>query len=325
MKYINLPIPPLQRLSFYLATEEYIARHMPENEYFFMWQVEPSVIVGRNQLIETEVNCSYCKENRIKIFRRKSGGGCVYADLNNIMFSYIGPGGNVSFTFDKYIRLIVFSLQGLGINAIASGRNDILIDGKKVSGNAFYHLHDKSIVHGTMLYDTNMQHMVRSITPNDNKLISKGIQSVRQHITLLKDHISLDIETFKTYMRCKLCHSEITLQSDELRFIQEIEKEYMSDTFIYGKNPGYTFCNRQYIPGCGEMEIKLDIRNGYIKDAHLSGDYFPLTDIDRKLLKKIINLSYDRETVNTALSTIPIREIIKNLSQEQFINLLFKQ
>ena len=157
MVYLNIPEDKNRLLSFYLATEEYVANKFDDKEYFFMWQVYPTVIFGRNQLIENEVNLEYCRTHNIRTFRRKSGGGCVYADMSNVMLSYITDENNVNFTFNKYINMIVLMLRKLGVNATASGRNDIMIDGRKVSGNAFYHTPRRNIVHGTMLYDTDMQ------------------------------------------------------------------------------------------------------------------------------------------------------------------------
>ena len=193
MKYIELPAEQPRQLTFYLAMEEYVARHVLEpsegvnGDCFFMWQVDPSVIFGRNQLLENEVNMNYCREHGIGIYRRKSGGGCVYADRNNIMFSYITAEQNVGFTFNRYVNMVVHVLQRLGVDARASGRNDVMIGDCKVSGNAFYKMPGRSIVHGTMLYDTDMLNMVGAITPTDAKLLSKGIQSVRQRIALLKE------------------------------------------------------------------------------------------------------------------------------------------
>ena len=137
MKYIALPDKAVRRLSFYLAMEEYIAHNRPGEDCFFMWQVNPTVIFGRNQLMENEINFDYVRSHGIEYYRRKSGGGCVYADFSNIMFSYITDDFNVSFTFDRYLQLIAHTLTKLGVKAVASGRNDITVDGKKVSGNAF--------------------------------------------------------------------------------------------------------------------------------------------------------------------------------------------
>ena len=226
MKYIALPPIGVQRLSFYLAMEEYVARHLQEEgDCFFMWQVEPSVIFGRNQLIENEVNMDYCRAHHIQTYRRKSGGGCVYADMSNIMFSYITHDENVNFTFNRYINMVVLVLQQLGVNASTSGRNDVMIGNRKVSGNAFYHIPGRSIVHGTMLYDTNMQNMVGSITPTGKKLLSKGISSVRQRIALLKDYIPQSLEEFKTFVRQRLCQDERLLDLHDVESIREIEKE----------------------------------------------------------------------------------------------------
>ena len=145
MIYIALPeTDTIRRLSFYLATEEHVARHMDLDEAFFMWQVNPSVIFGRNQLIENEVNIDYCRSHNIETYRRKSGGGCVYADRSNVMFSYVTKDENVSLTFNRYVNLVALVLCRLGIDARATGRNDILIDGRKVSGNAFYHVRDEA-------------------------------------------------------------------------------------------------------------------------------------------------------------------------------------
>ena len=257
MIYVNHKSTCEHRLPFYLAMEEYVARHLPSNDYFFMWQVEPTVIFGRNQLIDNEVNLEFCKKNNIQTYRRKSGGGCVYADKSNIMFSYITADGNVGFTYNRYIMMVVSVLRKLGLDATTSGRNDILVDGLKVSGNAFYRIPQRSIVHGTMLYDTNIINMVGSITPNCEKLRSKGIESVRQRITLLKDYIDISLEEFKAFVRSRLCDKEITLSYADEAAIAEIEKEYLSHEFIYGRNPKYNIVRSSRIDGVGNLEDKL--------------------------------------------------------------------
>ena len=254
MKYISLPHNITHRLPFYLAMEEFVARNLDEDECFFMWQVAPTVIFGRNQLIENEVNLDYCRTHGIQTYRRKSGGGCVYADPDNIMFSYVARAQNVNFTFDRYLRLVAFVLRKLGIPAEASGRNDILINGRKVSGNAFYHLPGKSIVHGTMLFNTDMEHLVRAITPSNEKLISKGVESARQRVTNLSEHTDIGIEEFKQFVREQLCESTIQLSEDDVAIIKQIEAEYLTDEFIYGNNPRYTLVKRGKTPTAGELD-----------------------------------------------------------------------
>ncbi len=232
MKYITLPTNEIRQLSFYLAMEEYVARHISEPDCFFMWQVEPSVIFGRNQVVENEVNLEYCRANHIKIYRRKSGGGCVYADMDNLMLSMVTDGDQVGFTFNRFVTLLQLVLHKMGIDATSTAHNDIMIGDKKVCGTAFYQLPGRSIVHSTMLYDTNMQHMLNAITPAQEKLAKKGIQSVRQRITLLKDHTQMKLDEVKTLIRNTLCDGELMLTNEQVAEIEKIEQGYLRTEFI---------------------------------------------------------------------------------------------
>ena len=321
MKYVALPVEKVRRLSFYLAMEEYVARRIDEQDLFFMWQVEPSVIFGRNQLIENEVNLKFCRERGIKTYRRKSGGGCVYADMNNVMFSYVTKDEAVGFTFNRYINMVVLVLQNLGVDAKVSGRNDVMIGDRKVSGNAFYHIPGRSIVHGTMLYDTDMVNMVGAITPTDEKLLSKGVASVRQRIALLKDYINLDIEQFKTFVRNNLCQGEIVLNEEDIRGIEEIEKDYLTDEFIYGNNPKYTIVRKRRIETVGDFEVRIEMKNGEIKGMVMLGDYFIVGDIDDTILRPLKGVRLEREALEKALPE-QLDTAILNLRKSDFIDLL---
>ena len=320
MIYVNLNDAKERELSFYLAMEEYVARNMKERDCFFMWQVEPTVIFGRNQLIENEVNVSFCKQNGIKMFRRKSGGGCVYADKGNIMFSYITKEDNVGFTFYKYINMILAMLEKLNVKATTSGRNDILIDGKKVSGNAFYRIPGRSVVHGTMLYDSDVEAMIASITPSEQKLKSKGVTSVSQRITQLKDYIDLSMEQFKDFAKNTLCNGEITLQQKEVEIILEMEKEYRSHDFIYGNNPKYAVTHHHWLDGVGEMEVRMEVKNGVIQSLNLLGDYFIVGELDA-LLKSLKGVKLNKDDINSVLPN-KLDDVILHLHKEDFVNLL---
>jgi len=197
-----------------------------------MWQVGPTVIFGRNQVLENEVNTVYCREHGIEMFRRKSGGGCVYADKDNIMLSFITKSDNVPFTFNRFITMLVYVLQKLGVEAVGTTHNDVIIDDKKVCGTAFYQLTGCSIVHSTMLYDTNMEHMLNAITPSAEKLQKKGIESVRQRITFLKDYIDKNIDELKAFIRETLCDGELHLTDTDVEAIRKIEKGYLDHKFI---------------------------------------------------------------------------------------------
>lgn len=233
MKYIALPTNENRQLSFYLAMEEYVARHMQEPDCFFMWQVAPTVIFGRNQVVENEVNLEYCREHDIRVVRRKSGGGCVYADMDNLMLSMVTDGDNVGFTFNRFVTMIQLALHKIGVTATSTAHNDIMIGDRKVCGTAFYQLPGRSIVHSTMLYDTNMQHMLNAITPSAEKLEKKGIQSVRQRITLLKDHTPLSLNEIKQKIRDTLCDGELVLTEEQVAGIEKIEQTYLKQDFIH--------------------------------------------------------------------------------------------
>ena len=227
MKYIALPDEKERRLSFYLAMEEWVARRLDEPECFFMWQVAPTVIFGRNQVMENEVNVDYCHEKGIQMFRRKSGGGCVYADKGNVMLSYVCDGDNVGFTFNKFINMLLLVLRHMGVEATSTSHNDVMIGERKVSGTAFYHLPGRNIVHSTFLYDTDMENMLHAITPSREKLQRKGVESVRQRITLLKDYTDMSLEEVKSLIRTTLCVGERVLTLSEVDEIERLEEKYL--------------------------------------------------------------------------------------------------
>lgn len=321
MIYVDLPTERQREVSFYLAMEEYVARNFEGDDYFFMWQTSPSVIFGRNQLIENEVNTAYCIEHGILTFRRKSGGGCVYSDRNNIMLSYITKDENVNFTFNRYLNMIALCLYRLGVEAKATGRNDIMIDGKKVSGNAFYHLHKRSIVHGTLLYDTDMANMTASITPPGEKLQSKGVESIRQHIALLKDYINIGIDELKLKIRNTLCNDSITLTLEDVAEIEKIEQEYLTKEFIYGNNPKYNIVRKGRIEGVGDIEIRLELKNQIIMKINILGDYFLTGDLSENIIKPLEGVKLEREAIENVLPDTT-EETIRNLRRDDFINLL---
>ena len=320
MIYFSLPDNATRRLSFYLAMEEYVAREKSWEDAFTMWQVEPSVIFGRNQVVEAEVNIDYCRRNNIQMYRRKSGGGCVYADMSNVMFAYITSEDNVNFTYNRYINMVVTVLRKMGIEATSSGRNDILIDGRKVSGNAFYHLPGRSIVHGTMLYDTNMQHMVASITPSDDKLVSKGIQSVRQRIAFLKDYTSLNINEMKSFVRENLCTEEVMLTADDVRNIEVLEQEYLDPNFIFGTNPLYSVVRKRRLEGIGELELRMEVKGNRVRHLNLLGDFFVIGDLNR-LLQRIQGCELTEAALSQAIPD-DIDMVIRGLHKQQLIDLL---
>ncbi len=323
MKYMSLPDPNATRiLPFYLAMEEYAARIIGDDDIFFMWQVEPTVIFGRNQLIESEVNVDYCREHGIAFYRRRSGGGCVYADRDNIMFSYITRSDEVQTTFSTYTNAVATMLCGLGLNATASDRNDVLIDDRKVSGNAFYHIPGRSIVHGTMLFDTDMEHMLHAITPSQEKLTSKGVQSVRSRITTLSEHLTMDIEAFKHHVRETLCDGEICLNGDDVAKIEQLTLPYLEPSFLWGNNPRCEVKRGGRIDGVGSIQMDIELKHDAIQDLHLTGDFLPLCDAHEMLLERLRGKSLTPPALHEALEGCDAGKWIMNLTNEQLISLL---
>lgn len=325
MKYILLPKPDtIHQLPFYFAVEEYVARHYTDDDYFIGWRVNPTVMLGRNQLIDNEVNTDYCKEHKIDIFRRKSGGGCIYADKGCIQFSYISRATNANEAFAQYMQRMADLLKGLKIDAQLSGRNDILIDGTKVSGCAFYQLSNRSVLHNSLLFDTQLDHLSNALTPAKEKLQSKGVVSVRQRVTNVATYTQLDILAFMDYVRQEMCGTEVLeLTEEDMKGVAEIEKELSSDDFVYGKNPKYSLVRKHRFEGVGTLEAHIELKNNIIGSINMVGDYFLLGDIDHDFLSLLKGCEFTREAVEGRLEDIDLSTIIRGLKLRQFLRLLF--
>ena len=234
MDYIFLPDVQSRPLSFYLAMEEYVASAYGSG--FFVWQVDPTVIIGRNQDIETEVNLAFCREHSIRVVRRKSGGGCVYADRGNLMVSYITPERGVDSVFPMFLRRLSRVLQDLGANAMVSGHNDVLVGGRKVSGSAFFVHPSSSIVHCTLMHSVDLDMLQCAITPTAAKLAKHSVRSVRQRVANLQEFLpGLSTDALKSALKGAFCSGERTLSAEELLAIDELEKSYDDTSFILGK------------------------------------------------------------------------------------------
>lgn len=315
-----------RRLAFYLAEEEYLAKAYPDRDFFFAWQVKPSVIVGRNQLLEKEINIDFCRENGVEIFRRKSGGGAVVADMNNIMFSYVTSSDDVCTTFSEYTSMVAEALRQLGLDASDNSRNDILIGSRKVSGNAYYHLPGRSIVHGTMLYDYDPVLMAGTLRPSHTKLTSHGVQSTRSRVTTIKEHLpELSIGDFLKHVLTTVPQGGTTLVlgEDEIREIEKIEQEYYAPGWLAGKNPkgSLHYCER--LEGIGEMAVDMTTDRGAITGIELTGDYLENSDTATAVAAALIGCPYEKESVGKALDAIDLPKLVPGLTTEKFINLIF--
>lgn len=236
---LHIVAPPTRRLVWYLAMEELLGQKIEQypDGVFFTWVVEPTVIFGRHQVMAQEVNLGYCKEQGIHTYRRKSGGGCVYADQGNLMLSYILPSTHSEIVFQTYLDQISGLLRNLGLDAVKSEHNDILVSSQKVSGNACYALKTGTIVHGTMLYDVNFDVLQQAISPTKEKLQKHGVQSVRQRVRNLKPLLpNIDsISQLADYLTSSLCQQSMQLSAADMAMIDSIESTYLDPDFILDK------------------------------------------------------------------------------------------
>ena len=235
---LHISVPTGRRLVWYLAMEEYLARHVKE-ETFVIWVVSPTVIFGRHQVMEAEVNVDFCKANGIAMYRRKSGGGCVYADGGNLMMSHISPNTHSEVVFQSFLDSVSGVLRDSGFAAVKSEHNDIMVEGYKVSGNACYALPTGTIVHGTLLVNVDFAVLQQAITPSVEKLSKHGVQSVRQRVANLSQYAAFDrigtINACSAHLINALCARARELTPEEIEAIDQMEQSYLDPQFIAGK------------------------------------------------------------------------------------------
>lgn len=322
MKLVDLTAMNRHDGPFYFAVEEFLAKSMnDEDEFFFTWMMDPCVIIGRNQVLQNEVNETFMKDHGFPVWRRPSGGGAVYADLNCVMFSFITSHYNNQMVFDAYLGKVVAVFKQMGLNAEFTGRNDLLVDGLKFSGNSFYRYKNHVVLHGSILFDINIEHLVKAITPSDEKLISKGIASVRQRVTNIEDRLPYDKQGMIDFMSEHLCSEKTTLNPKQLSEVNTLAKRYASREWIYGKSPPYTMIKKKKYPA-GNIELHLDIKEGNIKAVHWYGDYFTLQSVD-ELTTLLVDKPYEKTILSDALKSIDVSQFIFRFTTEELLDLLF--
>lgn len=309
---------------FYFALEEYVLTKLLKGKdtYFFTWEIN-GVVVGKNQVLENEVNLNFTKKNCINIYRRPTGGGCVYADHRNTMFSIVTKKTNKEFTFKTYLNRIVESMKLLDVEIEFSGRNDLLYKGKKISGNAFLQNRYGMLMHGTILYDCDLETMVRAISPSDEKLVSKGISSVKSRVTNLKPFLDgMTQEQLIKHFENTLTNKTYYLDEKEIAIIKEIAKKYESKDWIYKKQPKHTKVLKKRIAG-GHMSISLELNKGIIKGFSIQGDFFdkkPLEQFEKAFLVQ----TYTKDIIEKILEKNLIQDYILDATASSFKELLFE-
>lgn len=314
-----------------LAIEEYVLRNLDVNESYLLFYInKPSIIIGKNQNTAEEINTEYVEEKGIKVVRRLSGGGAVYHDLGNLNFSFITKDDGESFhNFQKFTEPVVKALKKLGINAELSGRNDILAEGKKISGNAMFSTRGRMFSHGTLMFDVNVDDVVASLKVKKDKIESKGIKSVRSRVTNIADFLEnpITIEEFKSLILKYIFEDseevpEYVLTEEDWNKIHEISKErYQSWDWNYGKSPKFNLQNSHRFP-VGSIDIRLEVNKGRIESCKIYGDFFGVGEVAE--IEELLNgVRYEREAIADALADLDVTHYFGKVTKDELINLIY--
>ncbi|MFL0504273.1 lipoate--protein ligase [Ureibacillus sp. 179-F W5.1 NHS] len=315
-----------------LAIEEYILRNMDieKDDYLLFYINQPSIIIGKNQNTIEEINTDYVEENGIIVVRRLSGGGAVYHDLNNLNFSFLTKDdGNSFHNYKKFTQPVVDALAKLGVNAELSGRNDILAEGRKVSGNAQYSTRGRMFSHGTLLFNTDVDAVASALKVKKDKIESKGIKSVRSRVGNISDYLKepMTVEQFRMEILKSIFGGEENIQyynltDEDWEKIHQISKErYQTWEWNYGKSPRFNIQKTNRFPS-GSIDIRLEVNKGIIEEAKIFGDFFGVGDV-AEIEQRLIGTKYDRTSIDDALESIDIPHYFGGVAREEFLKLIY--
>ena len=328
MRYIKNPSTnPYYNMAF----DEYCLESLPMDEpVFYLWQNRPAVIVGFNQEVNTEVNLDFLKENGIDLVRRVTGGGAVYHDLGNLNYTIVGRSENLERDYPEYASIMAKALQTLGVPATLSGRNDILVEGRKVSGFAKRVCKNRLMVHGTLMYNVDVDVLTKVLNPSNTKLQSKGIASVRSRVANLCDYLPEipNIQTFsnrlKEILSCNNTDTEYQLSDTDLANIQLLtDKKFATWEWNYGRSPKATLSHSSRL-ACGTVEVHLTLTENRISSCRFGGDFLgnlPATDLESALIEVI----YDTENIEKRLSSFIISDYFDGVTVEELVKLIIPQ
>lgn len=313
-----------------LALEEYALRNFSSNTDYLLFYINaPSIIIGRNQNTLEEVNLDYVKENNIHVVRRISGGGAVYHDLGNLNFSFITNHDIKSLhNFKKFTAPVIKVLKDMGVDAELIGRNDILVDNKKISGTAQFSTGKRMISHGTLLLDTNLGEVANALHVKPSKIESKGHKSVRSRVANISEFLNepIKIEKFRELLLKGLYEQSepfktYHLTEAEWAKVRELKEEkYDTWDWNYGRNPKFNIQRTKRFP-IGELDIRIHVEKGRITDFKIFGDFFGKEPVEA-IEKQMVDVRYEVESITEALKDIDTKEYFGNLQKSDFIELI---
>jgi len=325
MKYIvtNWDIP-----YYNFALEEYLLHIAPPDDYFFLYVHAPSIIVGKHQNALEEINQEVVDDKGIIVARRLSGGGAVYHDKGNLNFSFIQNATmDDMHNFEKFTKPVMSALKKLGVNATLSGRNDILVNDQKISGNAQYYKNNRILSHGTLLFDVDMLHLTSSLNVKPLKIKSKSIKSIASRVTNIKEHLAeqMTMPEFHTYLFREFIHETqakcYTLDAEAIKWIEKTAQiKYGSWDWVWGNAPDFEIQKVEKFE-CGIVDIRLDVREGHIQNCKIYGDFFARSDVS-KLEAFLLGLPYDKKRLLPEVNAIDLSEYFVGIEAETFTDFI---
>lgn len=311
--------------------EEYLFNKEDNSNYFLLRQNEPTIVIGKNQNTIEEINSEYVKEKGIHIVRRITGGGAVYHDLGNLNYTFIIKDNRENcYDFKRFTLPIIKALELLGIHPELSGRNDLVIDGKKFSGNAQYINNGKLLHHGTLLFNSKLEELNMALKVSKDKFESKGIKSVRARVTNIKDYLSqcIEISQFKEIILKHMFKEnddlkEGSLSKNDVQNINRLmDEKYKKWDWNYGKSPEFNLEKSERFES-GNIKVLMNIKAGYIKGIKFYGDFFG-NESPEKLENVLLGKRLTEKDIRQALENFNIDEYFKGFTVNHLVKLFFK-
>ena len=319
-----------------IALETYLVENRLTDQPLLLFYInEPSIIIGRNQNTVEEVNQRYVEEHGIHVVRRMSGGGAVYHDLGNFSYCFIQEEHGPARDFSVFTRPVIEALHQMGVaGAKLEGRNDLLIDGKKFSGNAMYIKNSRMTAHGTILYDADLDAVTAALKPRADKIESKGIKSVRSRVTNIRPYVAdayqhLNTREFRDHLLLRIFGvnsradvPEYTLSADDWAQVAAIRAERFANwDWNYGRSPAFTSERYHKYPQ-GAVDFRFNVeQGGNIKEIKIYGDFFGVGDI-ADVEKRLTGIPYRRNAITAAFADIDTALYFGGIAAKDLINQL---